>query len=250
MVEPSQNKRVKATRYLSVLLTIGLAAAGTIWLRGRLVNANLDEKAGESENAPAKRANAKSDAPPVDIEKRPRPKLTWKTVDGGAALAHSDDAQKRWEANRKRIYDGLREQKHFMQQLDAGDGTKILGTLKKEYIQQAIDELKPMFKECYELSLSEDERTGGKLTVTFSIAGDSEGGIVESAEIADGATADNDVLRECMRETIYLLELPAPEGGGVVSVPLPFYVHVAALEVGRRHMNVAPLFFHGGELFC
>lgn len=98
------------------------------------------------------------------------------------------------------------------------------GTLSKEYLQEQIQEIIPLVKQCYEQALLERPGTAGKLVVRFSIVGDPElGGLVEQSEIVDteGGAADEG-LSTCVRETMYALRLKAPEGGGRVVVTYPF----------------------------
>lgn len=97
-------------------------------------------------------------------------------------------------------------------------------TLSREYIQSAVQALQPLIRECYELALDQDPKLRGKLVTHFSIIGDPElGGVVESSElIADRSTVRHPVLEECVKETMYAIELPAPEHGGRVEVHYPF----------------------------
>lgn len=98
------------------------------------------------------------------------------------------------------------------------------GSLPKEYIQATIKEALPLVKECYELALHEDPNLQGKLIAKFTIAGEEEaGGLVELVDIeGQDPVARHPTLAECIRETIYSLEFPRPEGGGRVKVSYPF----------------------------
>lgn len=104
------------------------------------------------------------------------------------------------------------------------DAPAPTGTLPKEYIQDAVRDLKPLLGECYELALHEDGALQGRLLVEFWIVGDPElGGVVEDSQILqDESTLRHPVLDECIRETMYGLELPAPEAGGRMKVRYPF----------------------------
>ena len=99
------------------------------------------------------------------------------------------------------------------------------------YIRQAVEDLKPLLGECYELALAAAEREErgvpeGRLLARFVFAGEPEvGGIVEESTILEESTLRDPVLEECLGETLYTLELPAPEGGGRITVHYPFELH-------------------------
>ena len=98
-----------------------------------------------------------------------------------------------------------------------------MGTLDAEYIRAAIQELKPLLAECYELAREEQTDLEGRLVVQFEIVGEPDvGGIVETSAIDEASDLRHPVLDECVRETMYTAELPAPEGGGRVTVRYPF----------------------------
>jgi hypothetical protein len=97
------------------------------------------------------------------------------------------------------------------------------GTLDREYIRAAVQEVQPLLAECYELALEEQAGLEGSLVVEFTIEGEPDvGGVVEDPTIADTSTLRHPTLDECVRETMYTLELPAPEGSGSVTVRYPF----------------------------
>jgi ferric-dicitrate binding protein FerR (iron transport regulator) len=108
------------------------------------------------------------------------------------------------------------------------------GVLPKEYIRATINEAIPLVKECYELSLHERPDLSGKLIAEFTILGEEDaGGLVALVDITgEDAVARHQPLEECIRETIYSLEFPRPEGGGQVKVRYPF-VFRARREKGR-----------------
>lgn len=97
--------------------------------------------------------------------------------------------------------------------------------LTKEDIQGAMQEIRPLIVECYEMALETTPDLAGKLTVAFTIVGEPDiGTIVSEAELEsdDGMTDDAD-FSECVEQTILSLELPAPEaGGGEIFVRYPF----------------------------
>ncbi|MBW2461891.1 MAG: AgmX/PglI C-terminal domain-containing protein [Deltaproteobacteria bacterium] len=97
------------------------------------------------------------------------------------------------------------------------------GRLDPAYIREAVRELQPLIAECYELAREEDDSLAGRLVLEFDIEGEAEvGGVIASSAIGDESTLRHPTLDECVRETIYTLELPAPEGGGMVHVRYPF----------------------------
>jgi hypothetical protein len=100
----------------------------------------------------------------------------------------------------------------------------VRGSLDKEYIRAAVRELVPLVRECYEHALRDQPDLGGKLTVEFAIAGEPEiGGVVTESRIAGtDAGVLHAGLEECVRETMYGLQLDAPAGGGTVTVRYPF----------------------------
>ncbi len=106
----------------------------------------------------------------------------------------------------------------------SGGEPETVPKLTARYIKASIKEVVPLIKECYENALRKDPKIGGKMVVTFEIVGDADlGGLVSTSAIdpkRSNITAPG--LRECVRETIYALELPRPESGGKTRVSYPF----------------------------
>lgn len=106
------------------------------------------------------------------------------------------------------------------------------GTLSKQTIRDAVGAVIEDVKRCYDDQLARTPDLGGKLVVSFEIvAEEGAGGVVDSVEIADGSDAAISASREltqCIVDTIYTLELPEPEGGGVVEVSYPFVMRPSA----------------------
>ncbi len=97
------------------------------------------------------------------------------------------------------------------------------------YIRAAIESIRPLIAECYDLTLAAAEREGeeppeGSIVAQFVIAGEpGVGAFIEENEIVEErSTLSHPALDECFRETLYTMELPAPEGGGRVTVHYPF----------------------------
>jgi hypothetical protein len=97
------------------------------------------------------------------------------------------------------------------------------GTLDREYIREAVRAVTPLLAECYELARAEDPTLEGRLIVEFTIGGDPEvGGVVEQSAVAEDSALRHPIMDECVRETMYTIELPPPEEGGRVDVRYPF----------------------------
>jgi hypothetical protein len=97
------------------------------------------------------------------------------------------------------------------------------GSLDPQYIRDAVRAVSPLIAECYELALHEDQSLEGRLVVEFDIEGEPDaGGVVERTSIHEDSTLHHEILDECVAQTLYTLELPAPEGGGMVHVRYPF----------------------------
>lgn len=108
------------------------------------------------------------------------------------------------------------------------DEAPQVGTLDREYIRGAVRELHPLIAECYDLAREAAEREGadvpeGRLVVRFVIGGEpGVGGVIEESAVMDESELRHPLLEECLTETIYTVELPAPEEGGRVTVHYPF----------------------------
>ena len=108
----------------------------------------------------------------------------------------------------------------------------------KDYIWSSVRELVPFIWECYETSLATKPTLAGTVVVNFTIEGEPEtGGLVTECVIDDSSdmtlsasiswitssTATKDPeFRECMRETMFALEIDPPRNGGAVEVVYPF----------------------------
>ena len=109
------------------------------------------------------------------------------------------------------------------------DTEENYGTLDPSYIRDAMQEMKPLLAECYELAREEAPELQGRLVLNYTIGGEPEvGGVVEVVYINEESELRHPLLDECVRETIYTTELPAPEEGGRVEVTYP--VHFAPAD--------------------
>ena len=101
----------------------------------------------------------------------------------------------------------------------------VKGSLSKQFIMDAVGEIKPLLRECYELAMVEKSSLEGKLKVRFEIVGDEEyGSLVTMSEIVVGENevVPSALLAECVKESMFALDLPAPPNGGKIVVTYPF----------------------------
>jgi hypothetical protein len=94
--------------------------------------------------------------------------------------------------------------------------------LDKNYIRERIAEIRPLLRECYELAVANEASVAGQLVVEFVVEAEEEvGGYVREASIADDSPVQDQVLGECVTETILSIVFVPPEGGGEVRVRYP-----------------------------
>ena len=88
----------------------------------------------------------------------------------------------------------------------------------------------PLIKECYELGLAQDPTLAGTIVVEFRITGEPEiGGFVEQVSIdGERSSLRDELVNECVRETMYATEFNAPDEGASVVVRYPFTFRSAA----------------------
>ncbi|HRI49865.1 MAG TPA: sigma-70 family RNA polymerase sigma factor [Pseudomonadota bacterium] len=106
----------------------------------------------------------------------------------------------------------------------AGASAVDASELDKEYIRTQITALLPLIKECYENALITQPALAGKLVVDFTIIAEPDiGGLVSQSAINDAESTITDApMRECVQETMYAAQFPAPLDGGEVRVTYPF----------------------------
>jgi hypothetical protein len=137
----------------------------------------------------------------------------------GARARRRSELDRRREAIRERL---------ASRPVDPAGGAqerKTEAVLDKEYIRAAVTEgMVPALHDCYDAELEEDPTLEGKVVMRFEILGDQEvGGVVDNVEIVgDETTLQNAALHECMEESMYALDFPAPDQGGTVTVTYPF----------------------------
>jgi cobalamin biosynthesis protein CbiG len=92
----------------------------------------------------------------------------------------------------------------------------------KQYLAEQVDALKPLLEECYAAAKALDPGLSPHVPVAFTIGGEpGVGGLVTEAEVHPDL-ASHAGLVECIRETLFTLEIDPPEEGGVVAVRYPF----------------------------
>jgi hypothetical protein len=91
-------------------------------------------------------------------------------------------------------------------------------------LQDAVDKLTPLLKECFKLGQQErSDLREAKVMVTLQITGNGSRGVIEKSSVDEGSRNLTPVFAECVRETMYRLELSAPQGERVgVVYPLRF----------------------------
>lgn len=96
--------------------------------------------------------------------------------------------------------------------------------LDEDYIRKQMAILLPLIKQCYETALSERPRLSGMLVVGFTIVGEPDVGglVVDSTVDTTTSTITDQGMRECVQETMYGAQFPAPLNGGEVHVTYPF----------------------------
>lgn len=106
----------------------------------------------------------------------------------------------------------------------AGASAVDASELDKNYIRTQITALLPLIKECYENALITQPALAGKLVVDFTIIAEPDiGGLVSQSAINDPESTITDApMRECVQETMYGAQFPAPLDGGEVRVTYPF----------------------------
>ena len=96
--------------------------------------------------------------------------------------------------------------------------TRIIGGLSQEVVGRYIKRYWAQFKFCYERELSKAPNLYGKITTTFTIAGN--GRVTEAQTLQ--STMHNNNVEQCLLRVIRRIRFPAPKGGGEVIVTYPF----------------------------
>lgn len=96
--------------------------------------------------------------------------------------------------------------------------SKVVGGLSQQVVGRYIKRYWAQFKYCYERQLTKDPNLYGKITITFTIAGN--GRVSDSTVIQ--STMHNANVEECVLRVVRRIRFPAPKGGGEVIVTYPF----------------------------
>lgn len=98
------------------------------------------------------------------------------------------------------------------------------GSLPKEVIREAIDEIRPFIKECYEKMLVDFPSASGRITLEFDLEADE--GVIRPSQaqiLESGTTLSDEQMTECVVKTIGDLEIKSPtDSAGTVKVRYPF----------------------------
>ena len=104
-----------------------------------------------------------------------------------------------------------------------GAATNTVSPEEKAYIAGAVEAMRPLLIECYD-QLLERTDASGTVVVQFTIEGDPDvGGVIGSSEtMEEGTTMQDTDFLECVRETMYGIEIDPPKSGGIVLSIFPF----------------------------
>jgi RNA polymerase sigma factor (sigma-70 family) len=89
--------------------------------------------------------------------------------------------------------------------------------ISKAQIQGAVREILPLLEECYQQAQASRPELGGQVLVGFDLLGDEDvGTVVGGSEILDADPGiDDDSFRECVRETMYAMQIDVPMTGTI-----------------------------------
>jgi hypothetical protein len=210
---------------------IALAAvallAGGAWLTfgGSKATQPREEPAGEEREQHGGRSASAESLQTVAEDVRERRRIAFAGDQAKQRLAEELRARLREarEARKARRDTGSREVAPVMRPgAAATESAEERASLDREYIRDAMREIVPLLAECYELAREEEPSLAGRLVVEFDIEGEPEvGGVIEASTIAEDSELRHPLLDECVRETMYVLALPAPDGPGTVHVRYP-----------------------------
>lgn len=85
----------------------------------------------------------------------------------------------------------------------------------EEWEERQLQTLNQLLGECYDLGRAEDPTLEGKVGLRFTISGEPDvGGLVDDVSFdPEYTTIEQQTLLECMRESVYALELDPPPAG-------------------------------------
>lgn len=101
--------------------------------------------------------------------------------------------------------------------------SRIVGGLSQKVVGRYIERYWSRFKFCYERELAKNPNLYGKVTCTFTIAGN---GRVSEASVLQ-STMHSTTVEHCLLRTVRQIRFPPPKGGGEVIVTYPFLFSTA-----------------------
>ena len=170
----------------------------------------IRERAEEQEQAERERAEAEEAQAATDLSPEQR-RAAWEAIRSAIE-----------EARNARVSELRNLAREAAEPSAATTTDATAGTLDPTYIRDAMRDMNPLLSECYELAREDEPALQGRLVLNYVIGGEPEvGGVVEEVLIDEASELRHPLLDECVRETIYTLELPAPDAGGQVRVSYP-----------------------------
>lgn len=193
-----------------------LVIAGVLWWTSRPEPSNENQL---SQNVPPSvEATARSEHGAEKKEPRLPRKANVKRVDDGRR-AELLKALQDFEWKAMEAAHGDHENDDNAVSPVAHEPTKLVS---KAYIQEQIEGIRPMLFDCYKQAKKVDPSLASKVPVSFTIGGDPDvGGVVTEAALGKGFEKQTE-LNECIRDTLFDLEIDPPEDGGEVGVRYPF----------------------------
>jgi RNA polymerase sigma factor (sigma-70 family) len=102
--------------------------------------------------------------------------------------------------------------------------------LSKATLRYAIVQMRPLLAECYNAALDQLPHEPSTLDVALRLSGEPDYGTLVEDVTLTGPIAQNADLSECVRETLFALELPPMTEGGTWEVHYPFAVSGAVSQ--------------------
>lgn len=96
--------------------------------------------------------------------------------------------------------------------------------LDRGYVRDAVKAIVPLLSECYARALERRPEIAGTVVVNFTIVGEpNAGGLIGDSVInPTGTSIDDALMRECVQETMYAIQIDPPKHGGQIEVEYPF----------------------------
>jgi hypothetical protein len=227
--------RVRAWAWL-IMALLGAALVG-LWLMPSTEEVPATHSANALQPAPAFTPPSTSSSaehgsipsPPPSTAGEPRPVV--RQLHGGRPITPEA------ERLRERVLDSLRRRQQDPATQSAGSkaaaaghapGTMVdrTGELGEDTMRVINHELMPLVSECFDQASERNPKLRGTLAFNVELAGAEElGGIIETVEPApDRNQLQDDELIECVRQSAFSIQLPAPTKSGRTSrqLTIPF----------------------------